>query len=137
MTIRMISMKAHRYGGRQLKVGDEFDAVGRSDVRLLRALGRAEVTAAVVPAVEAPPAAAPAAFGRSRPRATTTPERAASTPAPPPVPVPAPAPVVQPAALDVPAAPAPAASKDAAADDDADKPKRLYKRRDLTAEGSD
>lgn len=44
------TLKAHRYGGKPLVPGDEFEARDR-DVRILTALGRAE-RVVVAPAVE-------------------------------------------------------------------------------------
>ncbi len=48
MTIRMISLKAHQYAGRRLEKGDEFEARGAGDARLLRLLGWAESAPAPV-----------------------------------------------------------------------------------------
>jgi hypothetical protein len=98
--MKMVSLKPHVYAGKRLSVGDEFEVSGRSDARLLTAIGRAIV---------APP------------------------PAPEP---PAPPPVSRPLArVFVPKAEAPAVAPVVAEpDSDEPKPKRTYRRRDLSAE---
>jgi len=50
MTIRMKSLKAHTYAGKRLQAGQEFDARGESDKRVLVAIKAAEVASPVVAA---------------------------------------------------------------------------------------
>jgi hypothetical protein len=58
--VKMISKGSHRYGTRMLRAGDEFDATGETDAKLLTALGRAE-RAEMSKAAHVPEAAAPRA----------------------------------------------------------------------------
>jgi hypothetical protein len=111
--IPMICTKDLLYAGRRLKAGAAFDARGESDARVLVAIGKA--TRAPAP-VAAPVTPAPTAV---QPRA------ARGQPAPHPW-APQPAPVVD----QVDTASASAADETASAD----RPKRQYRRRDLTAE---
>jgi hypothetical protein len=56
MTIRMISTRTHLYAGRRLRAGEQFDARGKRDMRLLEALGRARrVHADVIPVARPEP----------------------------------------------------------------------------------
>ena len=109
--MRMITLQAHRYAGRALKPGDEFDAA-RRDARFLKASGRATVAP--------PPPPVPPAPARARQVKED----------PPPVL----APVLEPAlpfdlAVEDPPAPVPAAEPA-----EPPKPKRTYTRRDLVAD---
>jgi hypothetical protein len=58
MKIPMISTLPHLYAGKRHAVGDAFEATGRSDAKLLLALGRA-VEAPLPTAAAEPSAAAP------------------------------------------------------------------------------
>lgn len=121
MKIPMVSIAGHVYAGRRLKPGDAFDARGAGDAKLLVALGRAERAAPVVPAIEKAPEApvvkAPRVYRTAaiyaQPVATQEPAEVAETPA-----VEAPAEVAAEPAEPV-------------------RTKRVYRRRDLKAEGSE
>lgn len=60
MTIRMKSLRAFPYAGRRLQAGEEFDARGESDKRVLVAIKAATVAPRAAPPIE-PPAVAPRA----------------------------------------------------------------------------
>lgn len=111
MKVPMIATKDMVYAGRRIAKGGAFEARGKQDARLLSAIGRAE---------EAP-----------------TP-----VPAPIPIPVPAPSPRmytyarVQPVSEPVVESMVEPVSEAEQADDEpAAKPKRAYRRRDMTSEG--
>lgn len=57
MGIPMISLASHVYAGRRLAKGDEFEARGRQDARLLAALGRAEAALPPIATIEPRPQA--------------------------------------------------------------------------------
>lgn len=50
MKIQMMTVREHVYAGRRLKPGDAFDATGKSDARLLEAIGRAVYSRSLPPA---------------------------------------------------------------------------------------
>lgn len=114
MTIQMIALKATTYAGKRIAQGKRFEVRGKSDARLLEAIGSA-VPWSAPPVVVAPPPPAPPAPQVAHYRRKTIEHTAA----------PAPEVAAQPAAE--PAPPAEASEQP--------KPKRHYTRRDLTAEG--
>lgn len=59
MSIPMVALKPQIYAGRRLVAGTEFTARGRSDARLLLALGRADFAMAEPEPVPAPVAVEP------------------------------------------------------------------------------
>ena len=65
MGIAMIATAACRYGSRSLKVGDEFEVRGQSDVTLYKALKWADEKPAATPVAPPPPAPAEEAPKRS------------------------------------------------------------------------
>jgi outer membrane biosynthesis protein TonB len=133
--IALVSLQRHVYAGRRFKPGDEFEARGQSDARLLIALKRADFApamqepepqpaAATVAAVELP-IAAPVAIEPAPPPDAATDAPSAETAEPTPTPAddqPAEQPTQAPAET-APAEPV--------------KPRRTYRRRDMTAEGSE
>lgn len=126
-TVPMIAKRPLLYAGRRVASGAEFEARTGQDARLLIAIGRADFAPAGAPAeeVETLMAAVPAAFVEEPPQQVAAPTPAED------------APVVEAAAEAVsePAAevPPPAPSDDVPPV----KPRRTYRRRDLTAEGSE
>ena len=110
--ITMTCLKPMQYAGRRVQAGQQFDAHGENDARLLVAIGKAaRYTPPVVPVYVAP---------KSRAILTTTPQSIFQ---------PEPVPTVEAVATDT------AVTADDAEVHDADeKPKRQYRRRDLTAE---
>lgn len=61
MKVPMTALKSQVYGGRRIKPGDDFEASGQTDARVLKALGRAKDRAPAAPptpAVGSPPRAA-------------------------------------------------------------------------------
>lgn len=58
MTIPMKARRNFPYAGKRLKAGEEFQARGESDARVLAAIGHAERVTVVAPAPTAPPPAA-------------------------------------------------------------------------------
>jgi hypothetical protein len=48
MSIKMKALKSFKYAGKRLQAGDEFSARGRSDARILAAIGNAEYQTAVI-----------------------------------------------------------------------------------------
>lgn len=102
--IKMISLKPHLYASKRLVAGQQFEARGQTDARLMIALGRAEIA----PVVAAPAPVAPASAPRTyRTRAIEAPTDFES--------------------------PAPASIEDAA-ETPAVKTTRVYRRRDMKAE---
>lgn len=101
--IKMVSSTSHLYAGRRLKAGDAFEARGRGDARLLRALGRAVDAPAPAPVAEPVPA-------------LLMPKRQYVRKVVEPAPIAFVSPLAEP--------------------EEAPKPKRQYKRRDMTAERS-
>lgn len=70
MTVRMLALKRHRYGGKTVGQGDEFIAKGGRDARLLSALGRAVAVRTEAPALlemTPPPPPAPRARRQAAP----------------------------------------------------------------------
>lgn len=54
--MKMVALKSFTYAGKRINPGDPFDAVGRSDARLLKALKRADdAPPPTPPAAEPPP----------------------------------------------------------------------------------
>lgn len=134
--IALVSLQRHVYAGRRLKPGDEFEARGQSDARLLIALKRAdfapavpepepELAAAPAAVVELPIAAPVAIEPAPAPEVVTTDAPSADAAEP------APTPVDEQPAEQPPQAPAESAPAEPV------KPRRQYKRRDMTAEGSE
>jgi len=78
MTIRMKSLKAHTYAGKRLKAGQEFDARGESDKRVLVAIKAADVVPASTVAAPAlqPEPLKPRAYVR-RDQSATEPQASA------------------------------------------------------------
>lgn len=137
--IPLIARRSFVYAGRRLQTGAEFGARTQSDARLLIAIGHAEFApedaeddqaadVQIVAVVETP-APAPAAAV-----VETAAEAAAEVPADPPAQPPAEEPSAEPVAETAPAA-APADGEDVSPR--TGKPRRQYRRRDLTAEGSE
>ena len=102
--VKMTSKRSHVYGGKRYKIGDTFEATGRSDARLLAAIGTATIEGPVVAPVPVLPLALPVMT-----RVVVPPVKAAVRPS---------WPQVQPAKVEPEEKPA---------------PKRFYARRDLTA----
>ncbi len=130
MTVQMITLRAHVYQNKRLAPGTRFEATGQSDARLLAALGRATLAPVDVPR-EASPAPAPAKAEERKPAAKPTAEAKAESDrlfftrqfSEPPAAA---------AATTMPAPPQPGAAVD-----EEIKPKRAYRRKDMTAEGGD
>lgn len=110
MTVPMIARKAFPYAGRRLSEGDRFQARGKQDARLLSAIGHAEVA----PPVTAPTQAAPSFLN------VQFPERVAKT--------------SKAYSYSRTVATKPALEEQAVEPEV--KPKRQYRRRDMTSEGS-
>ncbi len=122
MTVQMITLKAHVYANKRLTAGERFEATGQSDARLLTALGRATLAPADVPREALPPAKPEERKLAAKPpaEAKPTPDRLFFTRQ-----------FAEPPAT---ATTMPGSTEPTAADE---KPKRSYKRKDMTAEGSD
>lgn len=126
-TVPMIAKRPLLYAGRRVASGAEFEARTGQDARLLIAIGHADFAPAGASAeeVETLMAAVPAAFVEEPPPQVAAPAPAEEAPV-----FEAPAePVSEPAAEVTPPAPAD--------DVPAVKPRRTYRRRDLSAEGSE
>lgn len=127
--IEMIALKPLTYAGKRRKTGEEFPVRGQSDARVLIAIGSADFAPA--DEEDLPPAppetvrvAAPAPAPIEQPAAAETPK-------------PGPEPETRTEAAEPPAGDATASESPAAgaAEPDAEaKPRRTYRRRDLTAE---
>ena len=120
--MQFVTTKQHRYRGKMRKIGDTYEIAGKSDARLVQALGWSIPAPVVAPVVVAPVVA-----------------KVAKVAAPVVVaPVESPAPVVaEPVAEPAPEVTAEAAPEPGpviAAQPDTDKPKRVYTRRNLSAE---
>ena len=102
--IQMTCLKPMQYAGRRVQAGDQFEAYGESDARVLTAIGKA-ARYTPAPVVVIVPKIVPRAILTTTPRAHV-----------PPLPLP----------------PAPALTADET--DDETKTKRQYRRRDLTAD---
>lgn len=131
-TVPMIAKRPLLYAGRRVASGAEFEARTGQDARLLIAIGRADFAPAGAPAeeVETLMAAVPAAFVEEPPQQVAAPTPAEDAPA---VEVAAEQPAAEPAAEPAAQVPPPAPAEDVPAV----KPRRTYRRRDLTAEGSE
>ncbi len=132
--IPLIARRSFLYAGRRLERGAEFGARTQSDARLLIAIGHAEFAPQVD--AEADPEALQVVVIAPAPAAAvveTSAETAAEVPADPPAQPPAEAPSAEPVAETSPAA-APADGEESPR---TGKPRRQYRRRDLTAEGTE
>lgn len=121
--MEFVTTKQHRYKGKLQKIGDKYEIAGKSDARLVQALGWSIPAPIVAPVVVAP-VAVKAVAKAAAPVVVTR--------------VAAPAPVVieiipEPAA-EVITAFTPDPFPMIAAQPDTDKPKRTYTRRSLSAE---
>lgn len=116
--IPLIARRSFLYAGRRLAAGVEFGARTQSDARLLLAIGHAD-------------------FAPQGPAEPEQPQPWSLPPAEPPAPVAAvvEAPPVEEAPADVPPASEPVSEP--ATEAQPVKPRRQYRRRDLTAEGSE
>jgi hypothetical protein len=116
--MEFVTTKQHRYRGKIQKVGDKYEIAGKSDARLVQALGWS-IPAPVIVAPVAPVVVAK----------VPAPARVAYVSR-----IAAPAPVV----IEPPAEPVAEVAAESIGDiepvADTDKPKRAYKRRDLSAE---
>lgn len=108
----IVKARTLSYGGRRLQAGDKFQARGNGDAKLLMALGYAEIETAAVPVAPVIEEVKPKRAYHRRVIEAEPPVAPAEPPAWTPT---------EPGAL-------------VADDPFADKPKRAYKRRDLTAE---
>lgn len=114
--IPLIARRSFLYAGRRLAAGVEFGARTQSDARLLLAIGHAD-------------------FAPQGPAEPEQPQPWSLPPAEPPAPVAA---VVEAPVDEAPAeAPAEVPASESAAEAQPVKPRRQYRRRDLTAEGSE
>lgn len=113
-TISMLSTDSHVYAGRRLKAGDAFEARGRGDVRLLKALSRAVEATPPAPVPDPLPALLMPKRQYVRKVVEPEPEQEQAS-------------IPEPIAFASPFAEA----------EETPKPKRQYKRRDMTAEGSE
>lgn len=104
--IEMKVLKAHVYAGRRHQPGDRYQAIGASDARLVAALGWAAESPQELSPPELPPAAPPPRAVPSEPAKPTEPAGAGQS---------VPASTTEDGAL-------------------SEKPKRQYKRRDMTAD---
>lgn len=114
--MEFVTTKQHRYGGKMRKIGDTYEIAGKTVARLMQALGLSIPAPVIVTPVVAVKVQAPARMA----------------------PVVAPAPVVIESpveqAAEAPTEPAGEIEPAPVAEPDTDKPKRAYKRRDLSAE---
>lgn len=118
--IEMIALKPLIYAGKRRKAGEEFPVRGQNDARVLIAIGHADFAPAdeedlpPSPAAGAPQAELTTATVQADPAADEAPAEAAPPPA------------AEAATLEQPA--------EAAAPEVEARPRRIYRRRDLTAE---
>ncbi len=120
--IAMVALKEHRYGGRLLKPGDRFETAGKSHARLLHAVKNADYAPAPPAIVAKPPVAPVVAPAKVAPPVEALAEKPTAAPA-----------VEPPKPPTTPAHTAAPESEEAAAA----RVKRQYRRRDMTAEGSE
>lgn len=117
--MEFVTIKQHRYRGKLQKIGDKYEIAGKSDAILVQALGWSIPAPVIVVPVVAPAVAAKVRHARVVPIA-------------PPEPIAAESAIEQ--SAEEPTDPAVDGGELPAVESQSDKPKRAYKRRDLSAE---